>query len=356
MYMWPRHIGDYLNATLGLSMLEDGAYGRLLDWMYANEKPLPEDIREIYRIARASTSAEKKAIVSIVEKFFRLVPGCGYRNKRCDAVIERYKSKQIKAEAAANARWGKSGRNADAYANALQTDMPESYDGNANQNHNQNQKTTGSNSHTAASNVGGAASAGMRELGDSEKPDAPTAPAGTTAALLSLALRERGVQCTPSHPDLVALVNQGVSLETAIAAADHARISKPDGQLPLRYVTRILEDWAKRPTVNAAGAEAPAAKGGGAWWRSDETALAKAMEVGAGPARAHESRTEWHARIQAASDNGGKPPAPAQALRQADPITVPQDDRTGPSDASRSAMGSISSLLKTKVIGGGIPA
>ncbi|KVE06275.1 hypothetical protein WI91_07975 [Burkholderia vietnamiensis] len=196
----------------------------------------------------------------------------------------------------------------------------------------------------------------MREMGDCEKPDDPTAPAGTTAALLSLALRERDVQCAPSHPDLIALVNQGVSLETAIAAADHARISKPDGQLPLRYVTRILEDWAKRPTVNAAGAEAPAAKGGGAWWRSDETALAKAMEVGAGPARAHESRTEWHARIQAAIDNGGKPPAPAQAQRQADPVTVPQDDRTGPSDASRSAMGSISSLLKTKVIGGGIPA
>ncbi len=217
-------------------------------------------------------------------------------------------------------------------------------------------KTEGSNSLTAASDVGGAAAPRVSETVSGDAPDAPAAPAATTAGLLSRAFRERGVQCTPSNPDLVALVEQGVSLETAIAAADHARISKPDGQLPLRYVTRILEDWATRPTVNAAGAEAPSAKGGGAWWRSDETALAMANQVGVGPARSHESRTEWHARIQAAIDNGGKPPAPAQAQRQADPIALPPDERTGPSDASRSAIGSISSLLKAKVVGGGIPA
>ncbi|MGN7980230.1 hypothetical protein [Burkholderia sp. 22313] len=200
------------------------------------------------------------------------------------------------------------------------------------------------------------ARASSRENGEGDAPNAPPAPVGETAALLSQAFRERGVQCTPSNPDLITLVEQGVSLETAIAAAEHARIAKPDGNLPLRYVTRILEDWAKRPAVNAAGAEAPAAKGGGAWWRSDETALAMANQVGVGPARAHESRTEWHARVQAAIDNGGKPPVPAQAQRQPDPISLPPDERTGPSDASRSAMGSISSLLKAKVSGGGIPA
>ena len=356
MYTWPRHVGDYLNATLALSMLEDGAYSRLLDWVYANEKPLPEDLREIYRIARASSSAEKKATVSIVNKFFRFESGYGYRNKRCEEEIECYKSKGIKASASAKARWDKLKCNTNAYANASQPDMPERCEGNANQNQNQNQRTTGSNSLTAASNVGGAAAAEASETVWGDSSEVPAAPAATTAGLLSRAFRERGVQCTPSNPDLVTLVDQGVSLETAIAAADHARISKPGGQLPLRYVTRILEDWAKRPTVNAAGAEAPSAKGGGAWWRSDETALAKAMEVGAGPARAHESRTEWHARIQAAIDNGGKPPTPASTLRQPEPIALPSDERTGPSDASRSAMGSISSLLKAKVIGGGIPA
>ncbi|MBR8217732.1 hypothetical protein [Burkholderia vietnamiensis] len=97
-------------------------------------------------------------------------------------------------------------------------------------------------------------------------------------------------------------------------------------------------------------------KSGSAWWRSDESAFAKAMEVGVGSAHFGESKESWHARIQAAIDNGGKPPAPAQTQRQLEPIALPSDDRTGPSDASRSAMGSISSLLKTKVIGGGISA
>jgi uncharacterized short protein YbdD (DUF466 family) len=55
--------------------------------------------------------------------------------------------------------------------------------------------------------------------------------------------------------------------------------------------------------------------GGGAWWLSDTTRLAKAIEVGVGPAHSGESTAGWEARIRAAIDNGGKPPAPVQMIR-----------------------------------------
>ena len=51
-------------------------------------------------------------------------------------------------------------------------------------------------------------------------------------------------------------------------------------------------------------------KGNSAWWLSDEAKLAKAIEVGVGPAHYGESSAAWEARIRAAIDNGGKPPAP----------------------------------------------
>lgn len=54
---------------------------------------------------------------------------------------------------------------------------------------------------------------------------------------------------------------------------------------------------------------------GGAWWLSDATRLAKAIEVGVGPAYNGESTATWEARIRAAIDNGGKPPAPQVFIR-----------------------------------------
>jgi hypothetical protein len=71
--------------------------------------------------------------------------------------------------------------------------------------------------------------------------------------------------------------------------------------------------------------------GGGKWWASDELALAKASEVGVGRAHQHESRDAWHARIKAAIDNGGTPPAPRPrpVTPSAGPVKV---------DAPRAAM------------------
>ena len=69
---YPKHIGDYIRDTIGLSMLEDGAYTRLLDQAYASEIPLPADKRELYRLARAASAAEKKAVDYVVSRYFTL--------------------------------------------------------------------------------------------------------------------------------------------------------------------------------------------------------------------------------------------------------------------------------------------
>lgn len=86
---YEKHIGDYIKDTLGLSMLEDGAYNRLLDQQYNTERPLPADKDEMYRLARASAPAERKAVDYVLNKFFTLTD-TGYIHERAQAQIEAY--------------------------------------------------------------------------------------------------------------------------------------------------------------------------------------------------------------------------------------------------------------------------
>lgn len=100
MNYYPRHIGDYVSATAHLSMLEDGAYNRLLDWYYLDEKPLPADPRAIYRRMRASQECEREAVDVVLKEFFTLTDD-GYRHLRCDAEIGRAREKSEKARSSA---------------------------------------------------------------------------------------------------------------------------------------------------------------------------------------------------------------------------------------------------------------
>lgn len=83
MNYYRRYTADYLAKTVGLSMAEDGAYNRLLDWYYANEKPLPAEPDRVFAIARARTKTEKDAVKSVLETMFELNHD-GYHNSRAD--------------------------------------------------------------------------------------------------------------------------------------------------------------------------------------------------------------------------------------------------------------------------------
>jgi uncharacterized protein YdaU (DUF1376 family) len=114
---YEHHIGDYLKDTISLSMLEEGAYRRLIDAYYAQENPLPADVRECFRIARATTKAEKDAVKLVLGRFFVRTED-GFRQGRADKEIERFRSKSSKASASASARWSKCDGNANASPNA----------------------------------------------------------------------------------------------------------------------------------------------------------------------------------------------------------------------------------------------
>lgn len=63
-------------------MIEDGAYGRLLDSYYATEKAL--DPAKVNNTARATTAAERKAVADVVEAFFYLGEDGLLHNEKAD--------------------------------------------------------------------------------------------------------------------------------------------------------------------------------------------------------------------------------------------------------------------------------
>ncbi len=134
MNYYERHIGDFIRDTVSLTMLEDGAYNRLIDQCYQTEKPLPAERTLVYRAARANTTTERKAVDFVLQMFFKETDA-GYVQKRVQKEIERYAEKQAKARESAKKRWGSSDANAYANgdANDMRTHMPTHCEGNAHQ-------------------------------------------------------------------------------------------------------------------------------------------------------------------------------------------------------------------------------
>lgn len=98
MNYYEHHIGDYDSATAHLSMLEDGAYRRLISLYYRTEKPLPIGIPAVCRLVRAVTKQEREAIANVLAEFFEQRDD-GWHSARCDEEIARYWAKRPAAEA-----------------------------------------------------------------------------------------------------------------------------------------------------------------------------------------------------------------------------------------------------------------
>lgn len=96
------HIGDYAVHTRHLSLLEDIAYRRLIDWYYTNEKPIPPDPEKAARLIGMQDHV--KEVSNILSDFF-LKSDAGYINKRCDKEISKYKEKADRAKNANSHRW-----------------------------------------------------------------------------------------------------------------------------------------------------------------------------------------------------------------------------------------------------------
>lgn len=86
MNFYKRHIGDIGKACSHLSQGQMGAYDLMLDWLYGNERPLPADKADVYRIARAVSKPEKANADKVLAEFFTLTAD-GYTQKRAGEEI-----------------------------------------------------------------------------------------------------------------------------------------------------------------------------------------------------------------------------------------------------------------------------
>lgn len=104
MNYYEQHIGDYAKDAGHLTMVEDGAYRRLLDAYYTREKALPASVKDCCKLARAASKVERDAVSYVLREFFELQAD-GYHQKRCDEEIARFNDKRTKARASINKRW-----------------------------------------------------------------------------------------------------------------------------------------------------------------------------------------------------------------------------------------------------------
>lgn len=97
MNYYPFHIGDYRSHTAHLTLLQDLAYRRLLELYYLHERALPADPALCAR--RIGMSMHLEDVQVVLEDFFVLAED-GYRNKRCDEILEKFIDQREKAKRA----------------------------------------------------------------------------------------------------------------------------------------------------------------------------------------------------------------------------------------------------------------
>jgi uncharacterized protein YdaU (DUF1376 family) len=84
------HIGDYQRKTAHLSLAEHGAYSLMLQTFYATERPLPADRKVLYRLLRADSATERKAVDAVIVQFWQST-AIGLTNSRAAEVLDEYK-------------------------------------------------------------------------------------------------------------------------------------------------------------------------------------------------------------------------------------------------------------------------
>ena len=134
MNYYSHNIGDYAQATMHLSLVEDAIYTRLLRRYYAEESPIVNDMQKVCRWVGARTEEERQAVEDVLDEFFVLDDGY-WHNKRADAEIAAYQAKSSKASESAAKRWHnkKDAKEMPKQCERNANAMPSHTEGNANQ-------------------------------------------------------------------------------------------------------------------------------------------------------------------------------------------------------------------------------
>lgn len=88
MNFYKHYIGDFQRDTSHLSLTERGAYLALIHHYYATEKPLPNNVDALCRIAGAQTKVERDAVKSVLSYFE--VMESGLINARIEAELDKH--------------------------------------------------------------------------------------------------------------------------------------------------------------------------------------------------------------------------------------------------------------------------
>lgn len=206
---WPAH---YLAATLHLSMEQDGAYGRLMDWYYSNERSIPHEKR--YAIARAQSASNRKATDEVLAEFFDLVDD-GWTQRRIEKELEQA-TPRIDA---ARANGKKGGR--------PRKEKPSGFT---------DKNPVGFSEETQKEPRAKAPQSPISKQEQKASPHAPSSqdppPRPTEAARACLLLRQAGcIRFNPSNPNLLAALAEGVTPE----AIRDTYLERPDATNPFAW-------------------------------------------------------------------------------------------------------------------------
>ena len=101
MHYYQFHIGDYMSHTRHLSLYEDLAYRRLLDFYFLHEQPIKH--RDIAR--QIGMRDHEEDVLTVLNEFFLSTPD-GFVNPRADKEINQYKEFSAAGKRGAAKRWG----------------------------------------------------------------------------------------------------------------------------------------------------------------------------------------------------------------------------------------------------------
>lgn len=294
---YEQHIGDYMRDTAHLSMLEDGAYRRLMDVYYAREAPLPDDRRAIYKLARASTKAEREAVDYVLTEYFKLIDG-SWHQKRCDEEIDRYREKEPERQMKKEGNRARQKRNRerrrelfdalrshgivpsyDASITELQATLSRvtSRANNANVTHPVTRDGTATQTPDTIhqkeedTHVAARTSTNPRARADDDPPPPdPNSPGGMAGALRRLL-----VDITSQNPILLKWIEDGYTTAQIVEAVEIARERKPGERIPAKYLDAIVRSQASQ-TPSAGGEH-----GNKARQRVDNSAVARVERANA---------------------------------------------------------------------------
>lgn len=211
--------GDYLRDTTRLTLIEHGAYLRLLIAYYSEEKALPADVGELYVITCAVSSADKVAVKKVADRFFPIAAD-GLRHK---ARVDEEIAKAQKRIATARENGSKGGRRSN------QPDIPA---GNPVGYSEVTQRVTRQDTQRAAHSGEALHTPHANTSVGNTEASTQVSPGITEEVRACILLRQAGCQrVNPSDPNLQAAITEGVTPEFL----RDTYLEFPDASNPFKY-------------------------------------------------------------------------------------------------------------------------